>query len=44
MVTVQEGRELGQSDVLLRFDRTHHYVPERLDAMRPQIPTFGLRG
>jgi len=44
MVTVQEGREFGQGDVLLRFDRTDHDAPERLDAMRPQIPTLGLRG
>jgi hypothetical protein len=44
MVTVQKGCEFGQRDVLLRLHRTHHHAPERFDAMRPQIPTFGLRG
>ena len=43
MVTVQKDRELGQRDVLLRLDRTHHHVPERFDPMRSQVPTFGLR-
>jgi len=43
MVTVQKGRELGQRDVLLRLDRTQHNLPERLDAMRPEISALGLR-
>ena len=44
MVTVQKGCEFGQRDVLLRLDRMQHHVPERFDAMRPQVSTFGLRG
>ena len=39
----EQGDQLGQRDVLLRLDRAQHHVPERLDAMRAEIPALGLR-
>ena len=43
MLAPEQGDQLGQRDVLLRLDRGQHHVPERLHAVRAQIPALRLR-